>query len=68
MKETLEFLTQIQPTRNFLNIGSLNKIANYIKSRFELFGLEVKYQEFEVDGNIYKNVIATLNQQYTKRY
>jgi len=67
MKETLQFLTQIQPPRNFMSRQSLNAVAEYIKNRFEDYGLMVKFQEFSVSGNIYKNVIATLNPQYDKR-
>jgi len=67
MKETLKYLTQIQPPRNYNNIVSLNKVANYIKNRFKQLGLIVKFQKIEVDGNIYKNMIATLNPQYLKR-
>lgn len=32
IEQTLEYLTQIQPPRNFLNVDSLNKIADYIKN------------------------------------
>ena len=67
MKNTLKYLTQIQSPRNHKNIDSLNNIANYIKSRFEEIGLVVKFQEFQVANKIYKNVIATLNPNYTKR-
>ncbi len=67
MKETLKYLTQIQPARNFLHIDSLNNVANYIKRRFENIGLEVEYQEFTVSNKLYKNVISTLNPQYKKR-
>jgi len=67
MYETLRFLTQINLSRNHKNIDSLNNIADYIKNRFELIGLETNFQEFEVDGKVYKNVIATLNPQYDKR-
>ena len=67
MYETLKYLTQIQPPRNYKNIDSLNRVADYIKNRFETIGLEVEFQEFEVDGNIYKNVIATLNPDNEKR-
>jgi Zn-dependent M28 family amino/carboxypeptidase len=67
MKNTLKYLTQIQPPRNHKNIDSLNNVANYIKSRFEEIGLVVKFQEFQVANKIYKNVIATLNPNYTKR-
>jgi len=67
MYETLKFLTQINPSRNYKNIHSLNKVAHYIKKRFQAIGLEVEFQEFTVDGNTYKNVIATLNPHYTQR-
>ena len=67
MYETLKYLTQINPARNYKNVDSLNHVANYIKERFENINLEVEFQEFEVSGNIYKNVIATLNPEYDKR-
>lgn len=64
MKETVQFLTQIQPPRTYAHLTTLNRVADYIKTRFEKIGLEVSFQEFEVDGNMYKNVIAVLNPQY----
>jgi len=67
IQDTVKYLTHIQPPRNYKNIKSLNNVANYIKNRFNALDLEVSYQEFEVDGNIYKNVIATINPQYSKR-
>jgi len=67
MKNTLKYLTQIQPPRNYQNIDSLNNVANYIKNRFESLNLEVSFQEFKVDGTIYKNIIATINPHYSKR-
>ena len=67
IQDTVKYLTHIQPPRNYKNIKSLNNVANYIKNRFKALNLEVSYQEFEVAGNIYKNVIATINPQYTKR-
>ena len=67
MHETLKYLTQIQPPRNHTNIDSLNKVADYIKSRLEDIGLEVVFQEFNIDGKEYKNVIGTINPEYDKR-
>jgi len=67
MYETIKYLTQVNPPRNYKNINTLNQVADYIKHRFEAIGLEVVFQEFEVDGKIYKNVIATLNSKYEKR-
>ncbi len=67
MLETLKYLTQIQPPRNFKNINSLNNIASYLENRFKDIGLETYFQNYVVDNNEYKNVIATLNLQYEKR-
>ena len=67
MLETLKYLTQIQPPRNFRNIDSLNNVASYLEGRFKNIGLQTSFQSFLVDKNEYKNVIATLNPQYEKR-
>ena len=67
MKNTLEFLTNIQPARTYNHTDSLDRVANYIFSRFEQIGLEVTFQEFMVDGKSYRNVIATLNPEYEER-
>jgi len=67
MQETLNYLTQIKPARNYRNIESLNKIALYLENRFKDIGLDTSYQNFLVEENEYKNVIATLNPQYEKR-
>lgn len=67
MYETIKYLTQIHPPRNHRNIDSLNNVAEYIKERFTSIGLTVAFQEYTVDGKIYKNVIATINPQHSKR-
>ena len=67
MLETLKYLTQIQPPRNFRNINSLNNVALYLENRFKDIGLKTSFQDFLIDGHEYKNVIATLNPQYEKR-
>ena len=67
MVKTLKYLTQIQPPRNYRNIDSLNNVALYLEDRFKDIGLETSFQNYVVDNNEYKNVIATLNPQYEKR-
>ena len=67
MVKTLKYLTQIQPPRNYRNIDSLNNVASYLENRFKDKGLETYFQNYVVDNNEYKNVIATLNPQYKKR-
>lgn len=66
MKDTLLFLTQIKPPRNYKNIESLNRVAEYIYMRFLDLGLEVRFQEFIVNGKTFKNVIASLNSQHSQ--
>jgi hypothetical protein len=34
MYETMKYLTQINPPRNYKNVDSLNQVADYIKMRF----------------------------------
>ena len=63
----VEFLTSIRPYRNYLNIGSLNKTADYIYRTFKEFSEEVYFQEFPVGGNRYKNVICSINTHLEKR-
>jgi Zn-dependent M28 family amino/carboxypeptidase len=67
IEETLTFLTQIEPPRNYKNIASLNQVADFIQSKLEMIGLFVEVQEYEVEGKLYKNIIATLNAHYEKR-
>lgn len=67
MLETLRYLTQIQPPRNYKNIDSLNNVASYLEERLKDIGLQTSFQNFVTDGNEYKNVIATLNPQYEHR-
>ncbi|WP_457634989.1 M28 family peptidase [Persephonella sp.] len=63
----VEFLTSIRPYRNYLNVGSLNKTADYIHQTFREFSDEAYFQEFSVGGNRYKNVICSINTHLEER-
>ena len=63
----VEFLTSIRPYRNYLNVGSLNKTADYIYQTFKEFSENVYFQEFLVGGNRYKNVICSINTHLEER-
>jgi hypothetical protein len=67
LKKHVLFLSTIQPARNFANIQSLDSCANYIKNYWLPFADTVYFQEFEVEGKIYKNVIASFGTQNKKR-
>ena len=63
----VEKLTSIDPPRNYLNLESLNTIADYIHDEFKQWDCETKVQEYLADDNIYKNVIASFNPEHSVR-
>ena len=67
LKEDVNFLTLIRPFRNYMNISSLDKSAEYVYSRMKDYADSVYFQEFQVEGKVYKNVIATINPYHSKR-
>jgi Zn-dependent M28 family amino/carboxypeptidase len=54
----VQYLTNTPEPRNFRNLESLNKAATYIKAKFRSYGYNVEEQNFNVEQNDYKNVIA----------
>ena len=68
LKKHVNFLTEVQPPRNYQNIQSLNKIAEYIHSSLSEYLPDHPYfQEFVVQGEVYKNVIGLLPGETNKR-
>jgi len=63
----VEKLTSIDPPRNYLNLESLNAIADYIHKEFKQWDCETQVQEYLADDNIYKNVIASFNPEHSVR-
>lgn len=60
-------LIAITETPNFENIDQLDLVADYIKENFSKYSDSVSVQEFTVDGQIYKNVIASFEIENKKR-
>jgi hypothetical protein len=60
MKETVKFLTSLSPPRNHANPDALRKVADYIASKFDSYGLQREFQAYQVDGKEYVNVIASM--------
>ncbi|MCR5887168.1 M28 family peptidase [Hymenobacter sp. J193] len=56
----VEFLTSLQPARNYRNLTSLNQAADYIRAEFEKLGGRVEEQPFKADGRQYRNIILSL--------
>jgi Zn-dependent M28 family amino/carboxypeptidase len=57
----VEFLTELQPARNYENLASINKAADYIKQEFIRAGAQPTEQTWKAMGNEYRNIIATYN-------
>lgn len=67
VKNHLIALTKLPKFRNYKNIDQLDSVANYIKKDFAKYSQEVSFQEFKVEGKIYKNVIASFGTENKKR-
>lgn len=67
IKQHLVKITKTEKFRNHKNINQLNEIADYIKATFQTYTDSVTFQEFDVNGKIYKNVIASFGTEHKKR-
>ncbi len=62
------FLTAIEPARQYLNLASLNKAADYIRAEFEkLGGAVVTEQPYQAEGQEYRNIIASFGPPEAER-
>src|SRR5690554_327495 len=64
----VDFLTSIYPYRNYKNLESLQKAADYIETEFEQTGLPVSRQAWEAKGDTYENVIAAFQPEKEQRF
>lgn len=64
----VKFLTSIYPYRNYKNIESLNKAADFIQKEFKKTGLPTARQQWRADENTYENIIAFYQPEKTKRF
>jgi hypothetical protein len=65
--ETVDFLTSVSPSRNYLNTHVLDQVAGYIHQKFQTYGCQVSYQEYEAEGRIYRNVIGSVGPEAGER-
>lgn len=65
--EDVRFLTSIHPARNYKNVASLNKAADYIISEFNKTGCHVSIQTFKGDNNEYKNIVCSFGPETGQR-
>lgn len=59
IKKHLTEITKSNTYRNFENTDRLNEVAKYIFDHFNQYSKSVNYQEFQVNGETYKNVICS---------
>ena len=67
MYKDVEFLTLIEPPRNYANLDSIDEAATYIEDEFLKLDCIVENQFFTVNGEEYRNVIASFNTGCKKR-
>jgi Zn-dependent M28 family amino/carboxypeptidase len=67
MYKDVDFLTKLDPPRNYENIESLEEAALYIEEEFSKAGFETGYQYFEADGHLFRNIIVSYNPEKKKR-
>jgi len=67
LRRTVEFLTKIRPYRNYRNVRSLDKVADYINGNFSEYGLSTERQLFRANRREYANVIGTYRKDKTAR-
>ncbi|MEK7485127.1 MAG: M28 family peptidase [Planctomycetota bacterium] len=56
LQKHVEYLSQLNPPRNYRNLDSLRSASEYLRKEWEKFGFTVTEQEFQVDGKDYKNL------------
>lgn len=67
IRNNLEKIINTKNYRNFGNVDVLDTVSDYIKHKFLETTNHVSIQEFQVRGNIYKNVIATFGPETGQR-
>jgi hypothetical protein len=67
IKSHLQAITQTEGFRNHANLEALNSVAEYIKSTFLLYADSVWFQEYDVNGVQYKNVICSFGMKHDER-
>ena len=60
-------LTKSDRYRNHTDLEQLNAAAEYIRSVFSEYSKYVSFQEYQVNGKTYKNVICSFGMEHSKR-
>lgn len=65
--EDVKFLTELRPFRNYKNPESLEAVCEYLKKEIISIGFEPSEQIWEVQGETYKNILASYNSDAERR-
>lgn len=66
IKNHLTKITKTEGYRHYKDLETLNYVAAYIFDEFQKYADTVYYQEYLVQGNTYKNVIANFGSKHSK--
>jgi len=64
----VDFLTSIRPYRNYKNLRSLQKAADYIEKEFAKTDLKISRQSWIAKENKYENILASFQPEKQKRF
>lgn len=67
MEATVRFLTTMTPSRNYVQLASMDRSASYISQKLSKYGLKPTEQEFFVDGKRYVNIVSSVGPQEGSR-
>ncbi len=63
----VQFLTDLRPYRNYMNLNSLEKLCEYLRNELKAVGYGTRNQKWIAAENEYTNVIGSYNPQKSKR-
>lgn len=67
IRNHLTYLTKADQFRNFRNVERLDSVAAYIYREFDQYADTTFYQEYEVNGSIYRNVVCSFGTEHESR-
>ena len=65
---SVEKLTSLSPSRNYENIDSLNKAADFVKGEFLKYGYSPVEQKYSIKDLEYKNILASYGPETAPRF
>jgi len=67
LKKHVHTLAETPGFRTYENVKGLNNVANYISSHMKQYSDSVRFQEYTVKGQTYKNVICSFGMEHSER-